>query len=81
MDLKPLGIKTLVHSGFPRLLHRTFYPDRVAILMYHAVVRAPLEVDDWCFLNEEDFRQQIQYLKDHFEVVALAEAVARLRRG
>jgi len=81
VDLKTLGIRTLVHSGFPRLLHRTFYPDRVAILMYHGVVREPLDVDDWCFLNEEDFRQQIQYLKDHFEVVTLAEVVARLRRG
>jgi peptidoglycan/xylan/chitin deacetylase (PgdA/CDA1 family) len=49
--------------------------------MYHAVVRSPLEVPDWCFLDEAAFRSQVHYLKQHFDVLPLSEAVARLSSG
>ena len=53
----------------------------VCILMYHAVVREPLKVADWCFLGEETFRRQIQYLADTCDVIPLSSALTRMREG
>ena len=64
----------------PRLLHRMWFSDKLTIVMYHAVIRKPLERDNWCFLAEEKFREQISYLKTHFEVLPLVEAVDRMCR-
>jgi peptidoglycan/xylan/chitin deacetylase (PgdA/CDA1 family) len=49
--------------------------------MYHAVVRRPLPVPHWCFLDAAAFRRQVRYLARRFDVVPLSEAVARLRSG
>ena len=49
----------------------TFQGPPLAILMYHAVLRDPLAVWDWCFLDEGMFTEQMEYLKRHFEVVPL----------
>jgi peptidoglycan/xylan/chitin deacetylase (PgdA/CDA1 family) len=49
--------------------------------MYHAIIRSPLKVADWCFLDESSFRIQVKYLKEHFDVVHLTEAVTRMRGG
>src|SRR5262245_15447262 len=47
--------------------------------MYHAVIRSPLAVADWCFLAEPVFRSQVKYIKDHFEVIPLSAAVGRMK--
>jgi hypothetical protein len=49
--------------------------------MYHGIVRAPLPVYDWCFADESSFHSQMKYIKRHFEVISLSEAVERLRSG
>jgi peptidoglycan/xylan/chitin deacetylase (PgdA/CDA1 family) len=51
----------------------------VTILLYHAVISSPLAVPDWCFLDERLFRQQLEYLARHFDVVSLHDAVRLLR--
>ncbi|MGH7799590.1 MAG: polysaccharide deacetylase family protein [Thermodesulfobacteriota bacterium] len=55
--------------------------NQLIILMYHGVVQAPLKVYDWCFIDEPSFRNQVKYLKRHFEVISLSEAAERLRNG
>jgi peptidoglycan/xylan/chitin deacetylase (PgdA/CDA1 family) len=67
-------------SRLPPMLHRLAPRQRVSVLMYHAVVSSPLAVPDWCFLDATAFRQQAEYLGQHFDVVLLSEAVSRLRR-
>ena len=67
--------------GIPRILYGKRSRSRLTILMYHAVVRLPLEVPHWCFIEESSFRRQVHYLKRRFEVVTLSEAVERLRSG
>jgi peptidoglycan/xylan/chitin deacetylase (PgdA/CDA1 family) len=49
--------------------------------MYHGVTRSPLVVADWCFVEEKSFAMQMGYLKKHFEIIALSEAVERMRSG
>ncbi|MCE5228090.1 polysaccharide deacetylase family protein [bacterium] len=48
--------------------------------MYHGVVRRPLAVGDWCFVSEADFRKQMEYLAQWFEVVALADLPEKLKK-
>ena len=49
--------------------------------MYHAVVRSPLGVYDWCFVDESSFCRQIEYLKRRFKVMPLSEAIEQLKQG
>ena len=55
--------------------------NQLMIFLYHGVVRSPLKVQDWCFLDETSFRSQVKYVKEHFDVIPLSEAVERLRNG
>ena len=76
-----LGTGMLSSIGLPRLLQSCLYRKHLSILMYHAVIRDPLHVPDWCFLDEQSFRKQIEYVKRHFQVVPLSEAIKRLSSG
>lgn len=69
----------LVASRLPPAAHRLWPGQRVTILRYHAVLSSPLAVPDWCFLDERQFRMQLEYLARHFEVVPLSVAVRELR--
>lgn len=51
------------------------------IFAYHAVIRSPLEVFDWCFLDVGAFHRQLHTIRRHFEVVPLSTAAGRLRDG
>jgi peptidoglycan/xylan/chitin deacetylase (PgdA/CDA1 family) len=53
----------------------------LAILVYHAIVRSPLEVYNTCFLDESSFRKQVSYLKSRFDVLSLSEAVGKMLGG
>ena len=66
------------------ILFRRLHPDSVAVLMYHGVM--PDEVTaaegDSLQVRASDFRQQMEYLKEHYEVCSLHEAHSRLsKRG
>jgi peptidoglycan/xylan/chitin deacetylase (PgdA/CDA1 family) len=45
------------------------------------IIRSPLMVRDWCFVEENSFNMQLEYLKKHFEIISLSEAVERMRNG
>lgn len=76
-----LGCKIIATTRIPQLFHKLAYRDELTIIMYHGIIRSPLVVCDWCFVDEPIFRMQIGYLKRHFEIISLSEAVERLRNG
>ena len=75
------GSKVIAKTKIPQLLQRLAYHDEVTIITYHGIIRSPLAVPDWCFLDEKSFSMQIDYLKKHFDMIGLSEAVERVRRG
>src|SRR5688572_1485299 len=80
------AVKHAMHTavagfGIPRLLHKKVFWNEVTILMYHAVVRSPLKIGHECFLSEDLFRTQMSYLKKHFEVIHLSDAIRRMQDG
>ena len=75
------GSQVASHARIPQLVHKCFLGNKLAILVYHAVVRSPLEVYNGCFLDEASFRNQVSYLKCHFDVLPLLEAVEKMRKS
>ena len=68
---------TLVYRWWRNRFHRR----SVAVLMYHAVWPEVLPFDHWCFVREENFREQMAFLAEHAEVLTPAGAQDRLARG
>ncbi len=57
-------------------------PDtKLRILNYHAVIRNPMSISDWCFMKEDLFHDQMMFLKKNFEVLPFTEALRRLKTG
>jgi peptidoglycan/xylan/chitin deacetylase (PgdA/CDA1 family) len=79
--VKLLTGAVLTTLGVPRLLHSATLHDQLTIVTYHGVVREPLKVKYWCFIDEASFRDQILYLKRHFRVVKFSEGVELLQSG
>ena len=50
-------------------------PTKLVILMYHAVIDAPLEIPDWCFMSKEDFAEQMKFLAGLRRVLPLQLAL------
>jgi peptidoglycan/xylan/chitin deacetylase (PgdA/CDA1 family) len=73
-----LGSQCMAAIGIPQLLHRLAYPDRLTVIMYHGITKDSLVVEDWCFVDEHSFRLQMDYLKKHFDIVFLSQAVERM---
>jgi peptidoglycan/xylan/chitin deacetylase (PgdA/CDA1 family) len=76
-----LGSKLIAKTKIPQLFQKLAYRNELTIIMYHGIIRSPLVVSDWCFIDEDIFKMQIGYLKRHFEIISLSEAVERLRNG
>ncbi len=78
-NLKHIVIRFLVWIKMP-LLFRWRNRHRVAILMYHGVMPddLPAAENDPLQVRTSEFRQQMEYLKAHYEVCSLHEAHSRL---
>lgn len=65
--------------GANRLL-RHLRRDHVAVLMYHGLVPAGSGIRAWTMVDQDGFRCQLSHLRDHCDVVSIAEALAPGRR-
>ncbi|MFQ5802590.1 MAG: polysaccharide deacetylase family protein [Candidatus Methylomirabilales bacterium] len=54
---------------------------KVVVLMYHGVVKTPLNPFCWTHTAENAFRNQLVFLKRHYRVVRLSEVLSRVRAG
>lgn len=50
---------------------------KALVLNYHAIVRQPLTIPDWCFLAEDAFLEQMEELAASADVVRLADLANR----
>lgn len=79
--LKKLLIDALGTASLPALLHKLLRKKGITILTYHGVVETPLPFQDWCFLDQHSFEQQIRYLSQHFRILSLSDALKQLDAG
>ena len=72
-------MRSYLNSGLPPLRNAVLAKlgrGRLTVLNYHQVND---HADDFSTVSTAAFRQQMQFLKDHYNVVSLSEAVRRLR--
>jgi peptidoglycan/xylan/chitin deacetylase (PgdA/CDA1 family) len=62
-------------TRLPRFLNRTVFRKAHTVITYHGVRDRPLPIDDECFIARDRFISQLLYVKRHFRVVPLSEAV------
>jgi peptidoglycan/xylan/chitin deacetylase (PgdA/CDA1 family) len=60
----------------PPLLSR-LHAGKLAILTYHGVIEAPQAIPDPCMVPISDFRRQMHFLREHYDVLPLDEALTR----
>ena len=80
-NIYKFGSEVIAKTRIPQLFHSLAYQDELTVIMYHGIIKDPLMVNEWCFVDEHSFRVQIAYLKKHFEIISISEAVERMRSG
>lgn len=78
--IKNIAAAVLCAAGVPALARRR-HRDALAIVMFHGVEDAPLSPPCWHVSDVATFRRQLAYLREHFNVLALEEALAALAAG
>lgn len=79
--LKSLTYRAIAATGLPYRIHSFLNQGQLSILMYHGIIDRAQSLSDWCFVDVSSFRAQIKYLKKHFKVISLSEAVGLLKSG
>jgi peptidoglycan/xylan/chitin deacetylase (PgdA/CDA1 family) len=78
LSLNSIGYDAAATILTPPLLSR-LHAGQLAILTYHGVVEAPPPIPDPCIVSIDDFSRQMHFLREHFDVLPLDEAVSRCR--
>jgi peptidoglycan/xylan/chitin deacetylase (PgdA/CDA1 family) len=77
---KNLAAALLCAAGVPAFARRR-HRDLLAILMFHGVEDEPLSPVCWHVLGSALYRRQLEYVRKHFNVLPLGEALDRLAAG
>jgi peptidoglycan/xylan/chitin deacetylase (PgdA/CDA1 family) len=78
--VKNLAAGLLCAAGVPAFARRR-HRDLLAIVMFHGVEDEPLSPACWHVLDSAMYRRQLDYLRKHFTVLPLEEALERLTAG
>ncbi|WP_083932439.1 MULTISPECIES: polysaccharide deacetylase family protein [Caldimonas] len=77
---KQLGRRVLTSGGIYALARRrVLRGDPVTVLMYHTLGPDDEQFDAWTVVRRSDFIAQMQWLRLHYDIVSLDEAVAHVR--
>jgi len=79
--LKSLSFRAMAATGLPHRVHSLLNQGKLTILMYHGIIATAQSLPDWCFVEVSSFHAQMKYLKKHFNVISLSEAVKLLKHG
>lgn len=78
--LKNIAAGLLCAAGLPALTRRR-HRDALGIVMFHGVEDEPLSPACWHVLGAAQYRRRLEYLREHFNVLPLEEALDRLAAG
>ena len=54
---------------------------RIAIVMYHGILKEDMPVGCWWQVPYREFKWQLEYLKKHYTVMHLQEVMQKIQRG
>nr|WP_245604701.1 polysaccharide deacetylase family protein [Mycobacterium genavense] len=75
--IKNAAAGMLCAAGVPALARRR-YRDVLGIVMFHGVEDEPLSPACWHVMDSAMYRRQLEYIREHFNVLPLEEALDRL---
>lgn len=61
-----------------RRLRQKRLKNRIVVLMYHEIANDEDNVEAWTVIKKSSFIQQIDYLRKYFEIVSIADALAKI---
>jgi len=79
--LKELLYKSVAREPFLRRWQKARLPGQTIVLTYHELAEDRQDIDAWTVVGQGAFIEQVNYLRRHFDVVSLDEAVKRMGRG
>lgn len=80
-DFMRTVLKVCLAAGpIPQMIQSLRSRRCLSVLTYHSVIAEPLPFYDWTYLDAAVFRQQMAYLRQHFEVMHLSQALDLLRQ-
>ena len=57
---------------------RALNKNKMLVIMYHGISKKVYDPPIWTQLPEDTFRRQLQYLKSHYKIISLSEAIMAL---
>jgi peptidoglycan/xylan/chitin deacetylase (PgdA/CDA1 family) len=73
-----LVYRTLATGSALKLLRRRAAVQGIAVLMYHDVADESLDVDAWALVRKDMFVRQLEYLREHYDILSLSEALGAM---
>jgi len=75
--IKELCYTALASEPMAWCLRRVLLAGKSVVLMYHEIAEDDRDIEAWAVVRKSDFVEQMEYLRKHFDVVSLQEALAR----
>jgi peptidoglycan/xylan/chitin deacetylase (PgdA/CDA1 family) len=70
----------MLHHNLQNAFRELATGPKLIVLAYHGIVRNPLSIDDYCFVNERQFQADMQFLNEWgWENLSLVEGANRLQ--
>lgn len=76
--LKKFVYATIAREPIVGYLRRKLLTNRVIVLMYHELANDDDEIEAWTVVKRSSFISQIKYLRLHFDIVSLQEAICSM---
>lgn len=73
--LKSLCCDLLASEPVVRGLRGRMLSGKTVVLMYHELAEDDVDIESWTVVRKSDFVRQVEYLRAHFEVVSLEDAL------
>jgi hypothetical protein len=78
MGIKDRVFGSVFPESFASRLIRRASPSTGVVLMYHEVLPDHVSLPAWTIVKESEFLWQMTYLKKHFDVIGVDEAIERV---
>jgi peptidoglycan/xylan/chitin deacetylase (PgdA/CDA1 family) len=76
---KSLMTTPFAWEPFLKILRKSRLRGKIAVLMYHEVLENSHSSTAWTGVKQSDFVKQLTYLRDHFKVISLNEALSLMK--
>jgi len=73
--------RSLVQHGLSHVFPLGGRRTSVTVLMYHEVLEDEQNVEAWTIVRASEFAKQMEYLKSHYDVISLGEALELIENG